>query len=65
VLLFKDGYLTTLTLGATTAVDAILDDATMTANSATALVTQASVVTYIPAVIADSVIDGSSGNDYL
>jgi len=62
---FKDGYLTTIQLGATTAlVDAILDDATMTAPSATALVTQASVVTYIPTVIADSIIDGSSGNDY-
>jgi len=53
VLMFKDGYLTTLAIGTGTIVDTILDDGTMTANSATALVTQQSIVAYTANVTID------------
>jgi len=58
-LVFKDGYLTTLTL-AGYQVDAILNDALMAANSATALVSQASVVAFTSASISGAVLDGGS-----
>lgn len=58
---FKDGYLTTLKIGAANQVTAIDNDGTMAADSATSLVTQDSIVAYVPTVIADSTIDGGAG----
>ena len=53
---FKNGYLTTITLATGASADSILDDDTMAANSATALVSQASVVGYV----AGAVLDGGA-----
>ena len=50
----------TLNIQASIAVDSVLDDGTMAANSATALVTQASVVTYVSTEITNATLDGGS-----
>jgi len=64
-LMYKDGYitnglLTTLTLGATTQVNAVLNESDMISNSATSLVTQASLVTYTTTVVGGATIDGGA-----